>query len=205
MRFRAISKAGALLMISAVLVACTVVDLDENGKPILPVDPNAVVSDYNQTPDKVAATIWAKNVMSFANSNAISWQEVKQQQSQPAVGKNNQSRFVRFTGKVVAVETEGREGLIRLAIDGDEQVLQLGPIVKGNAIRDASTFIRFDDFKNQVQYAQLAKALSLRALQEVAKPDASWIGQQVEVLAAVTLTPTSLSNGVPLSLNKESH
>lgn len=60
MRFRAISKAGALLMISAVLVACTVVDLDENGKPILPVDPNAVVSDYNQTPDKVAATIWAK-------------------------------------------------------------------------------------------------------------------------------------------------
>lgn len=32
MRFRAISKAGALLMISAVLVACTVVDLDENGK-----------------------------------------------------------------------------------------------------------------------------------------------------------------------------
>ncbi|CNF19362.1 DUF2291 family protein [Yersinia similis] len=205
MGFRAISKAGALLMISAVLVACTVVDLDENGKPILPVDPNAVVSDYNQTPDKVAATIWAKNVMPFANSSAISWQEVKQQQSQPAVGKNSQSRFVRFTGKVVAVETEGREGVIRLAIDGDEQVLQLGPIVKGNAIRDASTFIRFDDFKNQVQYAQLAKALSLRALQDVAKPDASWIGQQVEVLAAVTLTPTSLSNGVPLSLNKESH
>ena len=95
--------------------------------------------------------------------------------------------------------------MIRLAIDGDEQVLQVGPIVKGNAIRDASTFIRFEDFKNQVQYAQLSKALSKRALQDVAKPDASWIGQQVEVLAAVTLTPTGLSNGVPLSVNKESH
>lgn len=205
MWFSALSKAGGFLVISTVLVACTVVDLDENGKPILPVDPNAVVSDYNQPPDKVASTIWVSKVMPFANSNALSWQQVKQQQSQPAAGKNSQSRFVRFNGKVVAVDTEGREGLIRLAIDGDEQVLQVGPIVKGNAIRDASTFIRFEDFKNQVQYAQLSKALSKRALQDVAKPDASWIGQQVEVLAAVTLTPTGLSNGVPLSVNKESH
>ncbi|HDL7056512.1 DUF2291 family protein [Yersinia enterocolitica] len=204
MWFSALSKAGGLLVISTVLVACTVVDLDENGKPILPVDPNAVVSDYNQPPDKVASTIWVSKVMPFANSNALSWQQVKQQ-NQPATGKNSQSRFVRFNGKVVAVETEGREGAIRVAVEGDEQVLQLGPIVKGNAIRDASIFIRFEDFKNQVQYAQLSKALSKRALQDVAKPDASWIGQQVEVLAAVTVSPTGLSNAVPLSLNKESH
>ncbi|EMG5761317.1 DUF2291 family protein, partial [Yersinia enterocolitica] len=96
-------------------------------------------------------------------------------------------------------------GAIRVAVEGDEQVLQLGPIVKGNAIRDASTFIRFEDFKNQVQYAQLSKVLSKRALQDVAKPDASWIGQQVEVLAAVTVSPTGLNNAVPLSLNKENH
>lgn len=163
MWFSALSKAGGLLVISTVLVACTVVDLDENGKPILPVDPNAVVSDYNQPPDKVASTIWVSKVMPFANSNALSWQQVKQQ-NQPATGKNSQSHFVRFNGKVVAVETEGREGAIRVAVEGDEQVLQLGPIVKGNAIRDASTFIRFEDFKNQVQYAQLSKVLSKRAL-----------------------------------------
>ncbi|ATM84787.1 DUF2291 family protein [Yersinia massiliensis] len=202
MWFSTLSKAGGLLVISAVLVACTVVDLDENGKPILPVDPNAVVSDYNQPSDKVASTIWVSKVMPFANSNALSWQQVKQQ-SQPATGKNSQSHFVRFSGKVVAVDTEGREGTIKIAVEGDEQALQLGPIVKGNAIRDASTFIRFEDFKNQVQYAQLSKALSKRALQDVPKPDGSWVGQQVEVLAAVTVTPTGLSNAVPLSLNKE--
>ena len=202
MWFSTLSKAGGLLVISAALVACTVVDLDENGKPILPVDPNAVVSDYNQPSDKVASTIWVSKVMPFANSNALSWQQVKQQ-SQPATGKNSQSHFVRFSGKVVAVDTEGREGTIKIAVEGDEQALQLGPIVKGNAIRDASTFIRFEDFKNQVQYAQLSKALSKRALQDVPKPDGSWVGQQVEVLAAVTLTPTGLSNAVPLSLNKE--
>ena len=202
MWFSTLSKAGGLLMISAVLVACTVVDLDENGKPILPVDPNAVVSDYNQPSDKVASTIWVSKVMPFANSNALSLQQVKQQ-SQPATGKNSQSHFVRFSGKVVAVDTEGREGTIKIAVEGDEQALQLGPIVKGNAIRDASTFIRFEDFKNQVQYAQLSKALSKRALQDVPKPDGSWVGQQVEVLAAVTVTPTGLSNAVPLSLNKE--
>ncbi|CNH19580.1 putative lipoprotein [Yersinia massiliensis] len=202
MWFSTLSKAGGLLVISAALVACTVVDLDENGKPILPVDPNAVVSDYNQPSDKVASTIWVSKVMPFANSNALSWQQVKQQ-SQPATGKNSQSHFVRFSGKVAAVDTEGREGTIKIVVEGDEQALQLGPIVKGNAIRDASTFIRFEDFKNQVQYAQLSKALSKRALQDVPKPDGSWVGQQVEVLAAVTLTPTGLSNAVPLSLNKE--
>ncbi|QHB31574.1 DUF2291 family protein [Yersinia canariae] len=204
MWFSALSKAGGLLVISTVLVACTVVDLDENGKPILPVDPNAVVSDYNQPSDKVASTIWVSKVMPFASSNALSWQQVKQQ-SQPAAGKNSKSYFVRFNGKVMAVETEGREGTMKIAVEGDEQVLQLGPIVKGNAIRDASTFIRFEDFKNQVQYAQLSKALSKRALQDVAKPDASWVGQQVEVLAAVTLAPGGLNNAVPLSLNKETH
>lgn len=47
MWFSVLLKVGGLLVISIVLVVCIVVDLDENGKLILLVDLNVVVSDYN--------------------------------------------------------------------------------------------------------------------------------------------------------------
>lgn len=47
---------GAALVGCATLLltACTVVDLDENGKPIIPADPQAKASFDNQTPDQIA-------------------------------------------------------------------------------------------------------------------------------------------------------
>ena len=47
---------GAVLMGCAALLltACTVVDLDENGKPVLPADPNAKPSFDHLTPQQIA-------------------------------------------------------------------------------------------------------------------------------------------------------
>ncbi len=47
---------GAILTGCAALLltACTVVDLDENGKPIMPADPNAKTSFDNLTPQQIA-------------------------------------------------------------------------------------------------------------------------------------------------------
>ena len=51
---------GAALVGCATLLltACTVVDLDENGKPIIPADPQAKASFDNQTPDQIAQQTW---------------------------------------------------------------------------------------------------------------------------------------------------
>jgi predicted lipoprotein len=45
------------------LTACTVVDLDENGKPMLPADPNAKASFDNQTPQQIAQQTWQSRVL----------------------------------------------------------------------------------------------------------------------------------------------
>ena len=46
---------GAALVGCATLLltACTVVDLDENGNPIIPADPQAKASFDNQTPEQI--------------------------------------------------------------------------------------------------------------------------------------------------------
>jgi len=56
---------GAVLMGCAALLltACTVVDLDENGKPVLPADPNAKPSFDHLTPQQIAQQTWQSRVI----------------------------------------------------------------------------------------------------------------------------------------------
>ena len=60
---------GAVLMGCAALLltACTVVDLDENGKPVLPADPNAKPSFDHLTPQQIAQQTWQSRVIDAAN------------------------------------------------------------------------------------------------------------------------------------------
>lgn len=60
---------GAVLMGCAALLltACTVVDLDENGKPVLPADPNAKPSFDHLTPQQIAQQTWQSRVTQRTN------------------------------------------------------------------------------------------------------------------------------------------
>ncbi|CDL62919.1 putative lipoprotein [Klebsiella pneumoniae IS39] len=64
---------GAVLMGCAALLltACTVVDLDENGKPVLPADPNAKPSFDHLTPQQIAQQTWQSRVIDAANQHAL--------------------------------------------------------------------------------------------------------------------------------------
>lgn len=53
------------------LTACTVVDLDENGKPVLPADPNAKPSFDHLTPQQIAQQTWQSRVIDAANQHAL--------------------------------------------------------------------------------------------------------------------------------------
>ena len=44
---------------------------------------------------------------------------------------------------------------------GTRQVdLQIGPVIFGTALRDSLPFIHFGDFVNQIQFAQISRALN---------------------------------------------
>jgi predicted lipoprotein len=45
--------------------------------------------------------------------------------------------------------------------------IQIGPVLRGTALRDALPFVRFTDFVNQLEFAAVANALNDRVLAEV--------------------------------------
>ena len=192
----ALTGAAALL-----LTACTVVDLDENGKPIMPADPNAKASFDNQTPQQIAQQTWQPRILDAAKNHALDASALSTQLKTPS--DKPQSVFVRLSGKVERVEaSSANEQKLVMTVNGQPLQIQTGPVMRGNAIRDAAGF-RFDEFTNQVQYAQLSRALNREAVKHLPKVDDSWSGKNATVLFATTLTGGKANEAAALELKQE--
>jgi predicted lipoprotein len=85
---------------------------------------------------------------------------------------DTRARFVKGTGVVTAVDRQSRVGMARIRIPGRAALvsLQVGPVLRGTALRDALSFVRFTDFTNQFDYAAVGNALNDRVLQTVLPP-----------------------------------
>jgi len=101
---------------------------------------------------------------------------------------------VKSSGKIVSVNTESRAGTLVVEIPSDagpQQVtLQIGPVVKGSAIRDSLPFFSFEKVTNQIEFAQVGRAFNDRALKEIEKPLAALKtpGTAVEFKGSISLT-----------------
>jgi predicted lipoprotein len=109
---------------------------------------------------------------------------------------------MRVSGKVGVVDLSKKAATMNVDIAGQPVVMQIGPIIRGNSIRDAASFINFDDFKNQVQFARLSKELNKKAMANFTRPDESWTGAEVDVLAAVTIKDNAVAEAIPLEITK---
>jgi predicted lipoprotein len=70
---------------------------------------------------------------------------------------------VKLTGKVIAADTGSRAATIDVDADGDGKAdakVQIGPAVRGTALRDTLEFVNFNEFKNQIEWAQFGKAFN---------------------------------------------
>lgn len=191
----------AVLTGMALLSACTVVDLDADGKPILPKDPHAKPSYTTQTPQQIAEETWQPRVMTTANSQALSWADMEAK-SQTVKPGGRESVFVRAGGTASAFdESNPRERTLTLMINGKPVAVSVGPVLRSNAIRDAAGF-RFEEFTNQVQYAQLTRALNRHAVKQLPPLDASWVNQPVQALLAVTIGQNSVEDVVAVELKR---
>ena len=79
--------------------------------------------------------------------------------------------LVKGEGTVVSVDRRSRAGLLGVDVapaDGRADLwVQIGPVVHGMALRDAVGFIAFDQFVNQIEYADVGNALNQRVLNSV--------------------------------------
>jgi predicted lipoprotein len=194
---------GAVLVgcTALLLTACTVVDLDENGKPIIPADPQAKASFDNQTPEQIAQQTWQSRVLDAAQQHALDDPALSARLKTPSL--TTESVFVRLTSQIEKVDTgNGRENSILVRVNNIPITIQIGPVMRGNAIRDATGF-KFEDFTNQVQFAQLSRAYNREAVKHLPTVDESWRGKKATVLFAVTLDAGKPENAAALTLEQE--
>ncbi|MEZ3498679.1 DUF2291 family protein [Pantoea sp. KPR_PJ] len=196
-------RIGATVVMTLALAVsgCTVVDLDASGNPIMPKDPHAKPSYSNQTPQQIAEASWQSRVLDTAQQHAMSWADMQTKSGTVKAG-GSESVFVRASGRVEAVDTSNsRERILTLTLNGKPVNVSLGPVIRSNALRDAAGF-RFEEFTNQVQYAQLTRALNRHAVQQLPAVDASWVGKPAQALLAVEMGHNSVNEVMAVSLKQ---
>jgi predicted lipoprotein len=82
--------------------------------------------------------------------------------------------LVKGEGRVTSIDTHSRVGLAMVDLAPFDRLpevsIQIGPVLRGTSLRDASGLVRFTDFVNQLQYADVANELNDRVLKIVLAP-----------------------------------
>lgn len=120
--------------------------------------------------------------------------------------------IVKGEGVVIDVDTRSRNGLALVDIAPYDQrpdvSIQIGPVVRGTSLRDATGIVRFSDFVNQLQFADVGNELNDRVLKTVLVPvDKSKVKGRVVsfagTLAAELKTEPALRELLPVKLTVE--
>jgi len=180
-------------------------------KPLHPIASSGPAT-VNGTPDKASSfvePIWKAKVIPTILAKAVDASvllpEIKA--NPEAAGQKYGRReatnpfnyMIKGSGKVTQVNTESRAGTMTVEIgngSSHETInLQVGPVVIGTALRDATGLVSFNQFTNQIDYAGASKEMNLRAVKDAlaGRDPASFAGKTVQFFGAFTFDPKSTS------------
>jgi predicted lipoprotein len=164
-------------------------------------------------PGGYVTSIWESRVLPTAQSSAIELRTFMESQRADlkvgssmrnadlkvgsSMGGATRAVFVKGTATVAEVDRKSRIGLARLRLpwakDAQAAAIQIGPVLRGTALRDALEFVRFTDFVNQLEFAGVANALNDRVVKGVltAVIADELTGREVTFVGAVPTTGTS--------------
>lgn len=193
------------------LTGCKIV---KNPEPTADGAPAATQTDETRMAAK-AAEIWDPQVLAFVAKNATDIATLRaalvpgpdaaaSYGFRPASEGSPWNFIARGEGKVIAADRASRAAKLELDTDADgksDVTIQLGPVMKGTALRDSLSFLVFTDYRDQIEFAKLARALNDHAHAQLALPDGDLIGKTVAFSGpftirtkgeAVLLTPVTL-------------
>ncbi len=114
--------------------------------------------------------------------------------------------IVQGTGRVLAADTTSRAGFLLLDVPPLDDManvrLQIGPVLRGTALRDALPFMTFDRFVNQMEHANASHAMHARLLETVLGElnPASLPGRDIDFHGAFALQGTDLPAITPVRI-----
>ena len=152
-------------------------------------------------PDRMVEEMWAGKVLPYLQAKAGPFTEVQgaakadakaagEKYGNPKKQANSPWTYVaRVDGKIVASNTQSRAATIDVDADGDGKAdvrAQIGPAMRGTALRDALDFVDFNTFTNQIDYAQFGKSFNTFANNNVLSkmPREALDGKTVTLLGA---------------------
>ena len=129
-------------------------------------------------PDRMVESEWATKVIPYLKSKAGSFQDVSalakaepraagEKYGNPKKQANSPWTYVATAkGKIVASNTQSRAATVDVDVNSDGKAdvrAQIGPALRGTALRDALDFVDFNAFKNQIDFAQYGKSFNTYA------------------------------------------
>jgi len=188
-------------------------------RPIESKGQTAVVASQQVNADTYVDSIWQSKVVPTMLEKAVDLAAVlsaldadseaakKQYSSGDAGGAAH--FIVKGAGRITRVESRSQNRTITVTLTNyqgkAEVVIQVGPVFRGTSIRDAVGFIQFNQFVNQLQFADVGNKLNDRVAASVIKDFdlATAQGKQVSFHGAFTLsdrnkiviTPVQISVG----------
>jgi predicted lipoprotein len=189
---------GLMLLLDSCKLA-TIRPLDpETGKAII----NEEEQGFNAT--RYVKERWNDPLLTTVESSATDLKTLltelaaDKDKASTAYGKREGSSpynfLVKGQARLLAIDTSSRAGLAQLDLEPFDGVpdaaLAVGPVIKGTGLRDALPFISFNDFVNQLEFADVSKALHQRVMDEVlAKTDlTNAVGKTINFAGAFTLS-----------------
>ena len=88
-------------------------------------------------------------------------------------GTGSYSFMIKGKGEVISLNTASRVGTLSIKLEkqyDSEIFITLGPVIKKDSIRDAVKFIKFNDFVNQLDFADVSRIIKVRVLNEIIGP-----------------------------------
>lgn len=104
------------------------------------------------------------------------------------------SYVVKGKGTVDAVDTTKKAGFMTVTLDGYTGPavvkIQVGTVFKASAVRDSLSFIKYEDYQNQVQWAEVSKSIHSLLQQNVIDPADvnSLAGQKISFTGCFTVS-----------------
>ena len=100
-------------------------------------------------------------------------QELAEEKYGHRSGTGSFSFMVRGKAEVVSLNKKTRVGTLSIKLEKEydsEIYITIGPVIKKDSIRDAVKFIKFNDFVNQLDFADVSRVIKVRVLNEIIGP-----------------------------------